>query len=281
MIFINENEEFESPIEFVPHDNAILINGEYFREIEDKHVPGIRPKSFYISINGEIYNAVTHRISRGAFGKGHRYCAIELVKIDGSRISIMLHRLLMIVFNFNEDFKNLEVNHISGNKRDNSLYNLEWTDHAGNMQHAYDHNLIKSGEEHRFANTSEETVRCICEELQNANRTKNLYKDLAEKYGVSTAVILQIDHGFSWTRVSKDYDLNHDLRVYSKRFSEEEVNFMCQYFQDHKDQSIDTMVDYLCNYLQIQNSHNNKTKIKRIYYKFPGYFSYITKNYDY
>jgi hypothetical protein len=146
VIFINENEEFESPIEFVPHDNVILINGEYFREIEDKHVPGIRPKSFYISINGEIYNAVTHRISRGAFGKGHRYCAIELVKIDGSRISIMLHRLLMIVFNFNEDFKNLEVNHISGNKRDNSLYNLEWTDHAGNMQHAYDHNLIKSGE---------------------------------------------------------------------------------------------------------------------------------------
>jgi hypothetical protein len=46
-----------------------------------------------------------------------------------------------------EDYEDLEANHKDGEKTNNNSENLEWVDHSGNMSHAYDTKLNKSGRE--------------------------------------------------------------------------------------------------------------------------------------
>lgn len=78
----------------------------------------------------------------------------------GKRTKVMvLHRALACSFlsldRFllsNEDAiighpKDLQVNHIDGIKGNFELDNLEWSTHSGNMQHAVDNGLLRSGKE--------------------------------------------------------------------------------------------------------------------------------------
>ena len=55
----------------------------------------------------------------------------------------LVHRLIALYFIPNPN--NLpEVNHIDGNKQNNSISNLEWITHKQNTQHAWDNNLFKN-----------------------------------------------------------------------------------------------------------------------------------------
>ena len=64
-----------------------------------------------------------------------RYCIIDLSK-DGKTITALLHRLIALTFIANpNNYK--EVNHIDGNKENNSVSNLEWTTRHLNEIHKY------------------------------------------------------------------------------------------------------------------------------------------------
>lgn len=63
------------------------------------------------------------------------YLAIRIHNADCKR-SFRIHRLVCLAFKPNENHKNLEVNHIDGNKSNNSIENLEWVSHKENMAHA-------------------------------------------------------------------------------------------------------------------------------------------------
>ena len=62
------------------------------------------------------------------------YHALKLVK-NGVRTSVLLHRLVAEAFIPNPDNKS-EVNHIDGNKENNSVDNLEWVTSSENKIHA-------------------------------------------------------------------------------------------------------------------------------------------------
>ena len=57
---------------------------------------------------------------------GTNYQIINLSKLDGSKRTFRVHRLVMMAFNPVENMDELEVNHIDGNKKNNKLENLEW-----------------------------------------------------------------------------------------------------------------------------------------------------------
>lgn len=62
---------------------------------------------------------------------------------NGKRKYVRVHRLIAETLLPNPN--NLpQVNHIDGNKLNNSLDNLEWTSNAKNTQHGYDNNLYHS-----------------------------------------------------------------------------------------------------------------------------------------
>lgn len=55
-----------------------------------------------------------------------------------------IHRLVMITFKNIKDNKNMQVNHIDGNKHNNLISNLEWCSQSQNIEHAIKNNLIKT-----------------------------------------------------------------------------------------------------------------------------------------
>lgn len=78
------------------------------------------------------------------------YPTINLVfkKIKGYK-TFYIHRLVAEAFIPNTE-KELEINHIDGNKSNNNVSNLEWVNHKKNIQHSFNTGLHKiyRGKEH-------------------------------------------------------------------------------------------------------------------------------------
>ena len=73
----------------------------------------------------------------GKTGAGYLFV---LLSVNGITQNRMIHRLVAETF-LPETGKNLEVNHIDGNKENNVVTNLEWCTRAYNLKHAVDNGL--------------------------------------------------------------------------------------------------------------------------------------------
>ena len=90
--------------------------------------------NFYISEKGRIKN--NDRIMKPSFNNGYYEIYID-------KKYYRMNRLVALLFIANPD--NFEiVNHLDGDKKNNEVSNLEWTDHEGNGQHACDTGLRKN-----------------------------------------------------------------------------------------------------------------------------------------
>ena len=124
---------------------------------------------------------------RRAKDDGHEYLRIGLNR-DGACTKHYLHRLLAEAFLDNPDCKRT-VNHIDGDKRNNSLSNLEWATYSENTQHAHDHGLARAPRAHLKLNEAD--ARMV-KGLHKAGMTNTL---MARLLGVSQVSISQIVTG--------------------------------------------------------------------------------------
>ena len=62
-------------------------------------------------------------------------------KIDDVPVSVLVHRIVAIVFNYNENYNSLVINHIDGNPLNNYIDNLEWVPQKQNVAHAFNTEL--------------------------------------------------------------------------------------------------------------------------------------------
>lgn len=99
-------------------------------------------ESYEISISGAVrshYKRSAGKLIAPRIGRDG-YLTIRLSK-NGKCHTKYLHRLIALAFIPNPHNKRF-VNHINGDKLDNSIENLEWVTHSENIKHAYRTNLI-------------------------------------------------------------------------------------------------------------------------------------------
>ena len=126
------------------------------------------------------------------------------------------------------------VNHKDGVKWHNEPYNLEWVTLSENTKHADREGLIERpyGEDNGHAALSDEQYIQICELTQQGylpnqiNKIMNLGIDI-------TNIAQKIRSGKSETLISQKYDFSNIKRNDYRKFSEEQVRYICTCLQDH------------------------------------------------
>ena len=156
--------------------------GQYIPDFDyDKEVwKEIAKTGYEVSDMGRIRRGV--RILAGSYhSDGYIFTTI-----DGKQIPI--HRFVANAFIPNPDHKP-EVNHIDGNKMNNSASNLEWVTRSENMIHAVTHGLQPKGlstYKGKFTDEQREEIKSLW------NNGKYTRRELAKIYGVSHTCINDI-----------------------------------------------------------------------------------------
>lgn len=122
------------------------------------------------------------------------YRAVSL-SVNSKVKHIHVHRLIAQAFIPNPENKPF-VNHIDGNKLNNSINNLEWCTNDENMKHAVDTGLIS------FKGELNPSNKLSKEQALDIFTSDRPYKDLVEKYNISLPLITKIRSGHVWSSVT-------------------------------------------------------------------------------
>jgi len=113
------------------------------------------------------------------------------------RYQMFLHRLIAI--NFIPNPNNLPcINHIDGNKKNNSISNLEWCTHGDNMRHYWNKFYVpftNGGINNAHSKLTEEQVREI-KDIKNKSTS-----EIARMYGVSWNTIDRVIKNLTYKNV--------------------------------------------------------------------------------
>lgn len=152
---------------------------------------------YTIDTNGIVENISNGKVLKGtSLSKHNRYVKIHLDKFYA------LHRL--VATHFIPNTENYEViNHIDGNRYNNSVNNLEWVTQKDNVLHAY-RTKLKSNEglKNTMSKLSEEQVIAIFK-LSKTNLTARQIRDRL-KLDVSICCIKLIRSGKNWSSVTSN-----------------------------------------------------------------------------
>jgi hypothetical protein len=168
----------------------------FVKEVKDR---------YWISDEGRVYtdNGST-LLKEIPHHKG--YVKVDLGLKDGTRKRFFVHRLVMLCFNPIDNYSELQVNHINGNKSDNSLNNLEWCTASENIKHAFSNGLFprRNGEKNSYHILTEDQVLEIIDMLLDGFSLKYI----ADKYGVSKSTIGAIKYKRNWSYLTKNIEFN-------------------------------------------------------------------------
>lgn len=126
---------------------------------EWRHIKGYEGL-YVISNKGEVISLFTHKLLKPSI-KNYKngYAGYTLYKND-KHTQFLAHRLVAQNFIDNPECKP-EVNHINGNKLDNSVENLEWCTRFENQQHAVKNGLQAKGERQHLSKITPDEVRVM------------------------------------------------------------------------------------------------------------------------
>lgn len=166
---------------------------ELFKDLKD---------NYYITTCGRVYNSSTNKLMKNSISKKTGYVQISLTKKDNKLVTYLIHRLVLISFN---GFKPLHVNHIDGNKLNNSLYNLEWVTMSQNMRHAYSKGLLvdQVGENNAFSKITNKQASDICILIERYYNNS----EISKKLNISIDIIRTIREKRAWVVISQYFKM--------------------------------------------------------------------------
>lgn len=162
---------------------------------------------YYITPDGKCFNSKTGKYLKGQVTQTGAYLSYMITLPDGKKKRFFAHRLVALNYIPNPDNKPA-VNHIDGNKMNNTIDNLEWCTHEENQQHALKLELRKFNH-----------VFCFNKEKILVAEYKNI-SEAAYATGLSKSTIARelkknpksLSGGFYWSLTKN----NFDTIVYSK-----------------------------------------------------------------
>ena len=156
------------------------------------NIPNLRDE-YTIDTNGVVYNVTRNKYLKGtSITPNNRYVKIHLDKF------YPLHRLVAKHFMPNPNGYS-EINHIDGNRYNNSAENLEWCSHLHNIHHCWGNKFhkLQTGEENPYHKLTEEVVAKIWS-LRKSNLTARQIRDRLN-LNVSLTTIKNIRRGKAWS----------------------------------------------------------------------------------
>lgn len=133
------------------------------------------------------------KLSTKPTGNGYPHVTFNY---DGEYKGFNVHRLLALCFIPNPNDKPC-VNHIDGNKMNNSLDNLEWCTHVKNIRHAYKNGLmpIRKGNNSSSRKLNSKKVEQILDKVKNSDLS---YEKIGKQFNVSGSCVGDIVMGKVW-----------------------------------------------------------------------------------
>lgn len=153
-------------------------------------------KNLYtINDNGEIFSDISGKMKTRNKGNTE-YQIINFMTQEGKKKTYRVHRLVMMAFKPVKGMDKLEVNHIDGDKKNNTLSNLEWCSSSENQKHAFQMGLQqpRKGEKSNFSKLTQADIDKIFE-LRNLGW---LQKDIASQIGCTRSNISYILNHKTW-----------------------------------------------------------------------------------
>lgn len=214
----------------------------YYKEKEIfvplNNVSYIFPDYYLASSHGRVINTKNNTsVPQVLIPERNRYIKISIRDIYGSFLAFGAHQIIAAAFvkcDLNIPFSKLSVNHIDGVKWHNEPYNLEWVTIRENIMHAYRTHLKDdcNGETNVNARLTNDQYRQICELTQQGYLAYEINNIMNLGYDI-TNIVQKIRNGKSELFISKDYDFSNIKRNDYKKFSEEQVRFICTCLQNN------------------------------------------------
>lgn len=148
---------------------------------------------YSVNKTGDIYSHFNNKILKQSIdSRGYSKLILSLSNI---KKTVLVHRIVAEAFIENNN-NYLEVNHLDGNKQNNSVSNLEWCSHAQNQIHAFKLGLRRGikGEKHHNSKLTEKDINLI-KDLKSKG-ISNL--ELSNKFKVNKGHISRIVNKRSW-----------------------------------------------------------------------------------
>jgi hypothetical protein len=150
---------------------------------------------YQISDTGIVWSCISDR-PLTILDNGTGYAVVYLNPPGRNKKVKLVHRLVAESFIPSIGWEYPDVNHLDGNKRNNNVENLEWTDPLKNNRHAVATGLANAKGTRHWSNVLSETdVRAIRIELSKGRTLQSI----ANEFGTKYQNIWCIKRGKSWT----------------------------------------------------------------------------------
>ncbi len=126
------------------------------------------------------------------------------VMVNSKSVTTPVHRLMAYTFLYNEDNRNLIVNHINSVRDDNRLENLELVTYRENSLHSRDKGRMSYGENHHCAKLWKQSVDFI---RQTESFTQ---AELGRIFGVRQCVISDVIKNKTWVDYN-NFEVKQDV----------------------------------------------------------------------